>query len=180
MTNPYATQQRANLENAPAQHAEGWALIEAARRMDAARETPEDADTVLTSVRLNWRIWTIIQAALVDPDCPLPKQIRENLINLSNFIDKRSAQMIANPKSVENMDVLININRQIGAGLLGNAGDDADEASAQAAPAPAPPAAVPEQQQPANPNAGAYASPGPNAPGTPGATPLGRSTSTEA
>lgn len=128
MTNPYATQHRASLENAPAQHAEGWALIEAARRMDNARVDPEKTDTVLESVRLNWRIWTIIQAALVDPDCPLPKQIRENLINLSNFIDKRSAQMIANPKSVEKMDVLININRQIGAGLLGSPSDDPQEA----------------------------------------------------
>lgn len=184
MTNPYATQQRASLDNAPAQHAEGWALIEAARRMDAARVNPDDSDTVLTSVRLNWRIWTIIQAALVDPECPLPKQIRENLINLSNFIDKRSAQMIANPKSVEKMDVLININRQIGAGLLGNAGENADANTAQTAPAQtaAPPPAAPVQTQqpaPANPNSGAYSKPGQDSPKTSDTSGLGRSTSTE-
>lgn len=177
MTNPYATQQRASLENAPAQHAEGWALIEAARRMDSARVDPDDTETVLTSVRLNWRIWTIIQAALVDPDCPLPKQIRENLINLSNFIDKRSAQMIANPKSVEKMDVLININRQIGAGLLGNSGDETDEAPQTAAPAPSEPAAPAEKPESRSAPTG-YSNQDKQQSSI--NTPLGRSTSTEA
>lgn len=175
MTNPYATQHRASLENAPAQHAEGWALIEAARRMDGARVDPEDTDTVLTSVRLNWRIWTIIQAALVDPECPLPKQIRENLINLSNFIDKRSAQMIANPKAVEKMDVLININRQIGAGLLGNAGEDAGPVE----PAESPPAEATPQPAAVNPNSDSYSNTNQDTQRSTVGTPLGRSTSTE-
>ncbi len=182
MTNPYATQHRASLENAPAQHAEGWALIEAARRMDNARVDPEKTDTVLESVRLNWRIWTIIQAALVDPDCPLPKQIRENLINLSNFIDKRSAQMIANPKSVEKMDVLININRQIGAGLLGNSGEEAADAPQTVVPAASePPATGKETSEQAaasrTPSTG-YSNQDTQRSSV--STPLGRSTSTEA
>lgn len=150
-------------------------MIEAARRMDTARVDPEDTDTVLTSVRLNWRIWTIIQAALVDPECPLPKQIRENLINLSNFIDKRSAQMIANPKAVEKMDVLININRQIGAGLLGNAGENAGVAQ----PAEAQPAEAPEQPVTTSPASGAYSNTNQDTQRSTVGTPLGRSTSTE-
>ena len=151
-------------------------MIEAARRMDVARVDPQDADTILTSVRLNWRIWTIIQAALVDPECPLPKQIRENLINLSNFIDKRSAHMIANPNAVEKMDVLININRQVGAGLLGNSGEDAGPEK----PAESQPSEAAEQPAAANPNASAYSNSNQDTQRSTAGTPLGRSTSTEA
>lgn len=76
--------------------------------------------------RLNWRIWTIFQSELVDPECPVPKEIRENLLSLSNFIDKRSIDIISNP-SPEKLGVLININRQIGAGLMGNPGTGSPE-----------------------------------------------------
>lgn len=123
MTNPYASQQRSALENAPAQAAEGWALVEIARRLEDARQKPDDINNILIQTRLNWRIWTIFQSELVDPDCQVPKEIRENLLSLSNFIDKRSADIIGNP-SANKLNVLININRQIGAGLMGNQGND--------------------------------------------------------
>ncbi len=138
MNNPYASQQRTQLENAPPQSAEGWALVETARRLETAKQSPSDTDGIMTAVRLNWRIWTIIQASLVDPECPLPREIRENLLNLSRFIDRRSAELIANPKDTHKLDVLINIDRQIGAGLLGNPSTTAPSDEA-AAPAPAGP-----------------------------------------
>lgn len=126
MSNPYASQQRAALENAPPQAAEGYALIELARRLDDAARMPEDLAAIRDVVRLNWRIWTIFQAELVDPESPIPVNIRENLISLSNFIDKRSAELIGAPDAAK-LPVLVNINRQIGAGLLGSPTDDPDE-----------------------------------------------------
>lgn len=126
MSNPYASQQRAALENAPPQAAEGYALIELARRLDDVAKVPEDEAAIRDVVRLNWRVWTIFQAELVDPECQTPRPIRENLLNLSNFIDKRSAELIANPEAAK-LPVLININRQIGAGLLGSPSDDPEE-----------------------------------------------------
>lgn len=127
MSNPYASQQRAALENAPPQATEGYALIELARRLDTAAQTPENLAAIRDVVRLNWRIWTIFQAELVDPECQTPREIRENLLSLSNFIDKRSAELIAKPDAAK-LTVLININRQIGAGLMGSPSDDPDEA----------------------------------------------------
>lgn len=126
MSNPYASQQRAALENAPPQAAEGYALIELARRLDEAAKTPEDIEAIRDVVRLNWRVWTIFQAELVDPACQTPIPIRENLLSLSNFIDKRSAELIATPDATK-LVVMININRQIGAGLLGSPSDDPEE-----------------------------------------------------
>lgn len=126
MNNPYASQQRAALENAPPQAAEGYALVELARRMDEAARMPEDLATIRDVVRLNWRVWTIFQAELVDPECTTPAQIRENLLSLSNFIDKRSAELIGSPDASK-LPVLININRQIGAGLMGSPSDNPEE-----------------------------------------------------
>lgn len=125
MNNPYAQQQRTALEHSSPQAAEGYALIEMARRLEDARQKPDDTENILTQTRLNWRIWTIIQSELVDPDCQVPQEIRENLINLSNFIDKRSTEVLSDPDP-DKLQVLININRQIGAGLMGNPGDDAE------------------------------------------------------
>lgn len=127
MSNPYASQQRAALENAPPQAAEGYALIELARRLDDAARLPEDTENIRNVVRLNWRVWTIFQAELVDPECQTPRQIRENLLSLTNFVDRRSAELIAKPDAAK-LSVLINVNRQIGAGLLGSPSDDPEEA----------------------------------------------------
>ncbi|RED52433.1 flagellar biosynthesis regulator FlaF [Aestuariispira insulae] len=123
MNNPYAKQQQSALQHATPQAAEGWALIEMARRLDSAVQEPVDEQKILEMTRLNWRIWTIIQSELVDPECQIPREIRENLINLSNFIDKRSADIIAAP-APEKLAVLININRQIGAGLMETPSED--------------------------------------------------------
>ncbi|WP_155155591.1 flagellar biosynthesis regulator FlaF [Curvivirga aplysinae] len=138
MNNPYASQQKQALNRGSGPQAEGWALIEMARRLDAAKQSG-DSSEILTQCRLNWRIWTILQSELVDPECTVPKEIRENLLSLSNFIDKRSTEVIGSP-TADKLDVLININRQIGAGLMEN-----NETSAEDTAAPT--------QQPSNPYA---------------------------
>lgn len=98
---------------------EGRALLEAARRLSDAQRTPDDRDTMRAAARLNWRLWTIFQAEVVAPDCELPHEIRQNMINLCNFVDKRTVDILAQPEP-QKVDVLININRQIAAGLLTN------------------------------------------------------------
>jgi len=115
--NPYVKQQTAVLGAAP-QQAEAWALTTAARRLADAKSSG-DHETILAAVRLNWRLWTIFQANLSGPECEVPTEIRTSLLNLANFVDKRSVGLIfeADP---EKLDVLININRQIAAGLLGD------------------------------------------------------------
>ena len=96
---------------------EGRALLEAARRMADAQRTPDDTEGLRGAARLNWRLWTIFQAELSAPDCPLPTEMRQNMLNLCNFIDKRMVDILATPKP-DQLDALININRQIAAGLL--------------------------------------------------------------
>jgi len=94
---------------------EAWALTQAALRMRESQEKNDPA-LMMSAVRLNWRLWTIFQAELLDPKCPVPIDVRSNLISLSNFIDKHTVGFIAQPEA-KKLDVLININRDIAGGL---------------------------------------------------------------
>ena len=112
---------------------EGRALLESARRMAEAQKKPEDLKGMKETARLNWRLWTIFQAEFTQADCPLPPEVRKNMLDLCNFVDKHTVQLLANPEP-KGFDVLININRQIGAGLLA----DAPAQGGPAAPDPGP------------------------------------------
>ncbi|MBN2706339.1 MAG: flagellar biosynthesis regulator FlaF [Deltaproteobacteria bacterium] len=68
------------------------------------------------SIKFNQLIWSIFQSELAATDNPLPKELRVNLLRLSAFIDRRSLETLAYPAS-EKLSILININRNIAAGL---------------------------------------------------------------
>lgn len=105
---------------------EGRALMEAARRLTMVKDHPGDDAALIDTVRLNWRLWTIFQSEMSEPDCDLPQELRQNMLRLCNFVDKRTVEILANPKP-QMLDALIGINRNIAAGLLSQAAP-ADEA----------------------------------------------------
>ena len=136
MVAPAQTYARTPLPGNPAR-TEAWALLEAARLMAMAKD--KGRDEILSAVRKNWRLWTIFQVSLVDADCPLPSPVRGNLLGLANFIDRHIAQILADPDP-KHLDVLININRQIGEGLIeGMRAASAAPAAVSPAPAAVPP-----------------------------------------
>lgn len=94
-----------------------WGLIQAAKRLDDAMKLPDDKEGVLAAVRLNWKLWTIIQADILDDDSLLSLEIRQNLLNLSNFIDKHTIGIITTPDAAK-LPTLIDINKNIAAGLF--------------------------------------------------------------
>lgn len=114
---------------------EAWALTEAARRMSLAQKPEVSDEELLGAVRLNWRLWTIFQAELASPECPLPIEMRQDMLSLCNFIDKRTVEIISDVDRTK-IDVLININRQIASGLFA-APSQAENPSADPAAAPA-------------------------------------------
>jgi flagellar protein FlaF len=105
---------------------EAWALIESARRMSLAQANPNTAD-MLAAVRLNWRLWTLLQASLVSPEAKLPDDLRANMLSLANFVDRHTVGVLADhdPKK---LDVLIRINRELASGLIAPV-PDAESAS---------------------------------------------------
>lgn len=96
---------------------EGRALMEVARRLSVAKENSGDAAALIDTVRLNWRLWTIFQSDLSEPGNDLPAELRNNMLTLCNYVDKRTVEILSNPNPAS-LDVLININRNIAAGLL--------------------------------------------------------------
>lgn len=96
---------------------EGRALMEAARRLSVAKDNPGDRTALVDTVRLNWRLWTIFQSDLSEPDNDLPPELRNNMLTLCNFVDKHTVEILSNP-TPKALEVLININRNIASGLL--------------------------------------------------------------
>ena len=125
------TYEQSRLKGGNPRETEGRALLEAARRMSVAQSDPEDKKAISDAARLNWRLWTILQAEVCAPECALPTDLRTNMLNLCNFIDKHMVDVLANP-SPNKLDVLIDINRQIAAGLLADV-NQPDEGAEEAA-----------------------------------------------
>jgi len=102
-----------------ARDTEAQALLEAARRLDAAASSEADRDAYRAALRLNWRLWTIIQADVSSEGSPLPEEIRQNILSLSVFIDRHTVKSLAEPSNTK-LRILVDINRNIAAGLMAN------------------------------------------------------------
>lgn len=98
---------------------EGQLLLKAANELQRLHDkwdqaTPEDIDNILTYNRKLWMLF--FDTAIENPD-DRPVDLRNNIVNLCNFIFKRSLNILSEP-SKEKLNVLIDINRQIAAGLM--------------------------------------------------------------
>ena len=98
---------------------EASVLISAAMKLKQIQDnwTMKDRNKRLDeALKYNQLIWTIFQSELAKPDNPLPQKIREDILSLSAFIDKRTFNVMSYP-SPDKLTVLININLNIAAGL---------------------------------------------------------------
>jgi flagellar protein FlaF len=98
---------------------EAEVLTKAALRLkycqDHWEETLQEAK-LYDALKHNQRIWTILQSELEKPENPLPAEIKNSLLRLNAFIDKRTLETIAYPVPAK-LDILISINHNIAAGL---------------------------------------------------------------
>jgi flagellar protein FlaF len=83
----------------------------------SAADRPEKLDEALTYTQ---RVWSLIQAELLDENNPLPRNLKENMLNLSAFIDKRIFNFMAYP-APDKLSLIIDIHLNIAAGLRGSA-----------------------------------------------------------
>jgi len=79
---------------------------------------PKREELLEEALKYNQKIWTLFQAELAKPDNPLPKKLRENLLSLSAFVDKRIFELMSFP-TPEKLTAIININLNLAAGLRG-------------------------------------------------------------
>jgi flagellar biosynthesis activator protein FlaF len=76
----------------------------------------ERIDRLFEALRINSFLWSIFQAAISEDGNPLPRQLREDLLTLSLFVDKRTREIMFSPEP-DKLTALININLNIAAGL---------------------------------------------------------------
>ena len=89
-------------------------LERAALLLEDASKIPGTEEFYM-ALNYNQRIWTVIQA-FVTGENSWPELIVANLLSLSIFVDKQTFKAMAE-SDPEQLDVLININRQIAAGF---------------------------------------------------------------
>lgn len=115
---------------------EAWALGEASRRLALAARMDDKGEALREALRLNQRLWSIFQAALTEPDCPLPLEIRDNVLALSIMIDRHVMARLGDLDGSK-IGPILDINRAIAEGLTAKpAGAPAASPQPQA-PAPA-------------------------------------------
>src|SRR4029077_5404598 len=125
----YAQQQKRNLSP---REVEAMAFTKAALMLEDAKKITNNLVEYSKALRFNHLLWTIIQADLTDPENQLPPEIKANVMSLSIFVDKQTTKALRSSNAGD-LDVLININRNLAAGLRSNP---------QAAPASVPTAAA--------------------------------------
>lgn len=115
---------------------EAWALGEASRRLALAARTDDQGVSLREALRLNQRLWSIFQAALTEPDCPLPREIRDNVLALSVMIDRHVMARLGDLDGSK-IGPILDINRAIAEGLTGKSATAPNAAPQAQPPAPA-------------------------------------------
>lgn len=95
---------------------EAWALGEASRRLALAAKMDDKGEALREALRLNQRLWSIFQAALSEPDCPLSKDVRDNVLALSVMIDRHVMARLSDLDGSK-IGPILDINRAIAEGL---------------------------------------------------------------
>ena len=117
---------------------EALVLLKAARKM---QELQKDWDSMSMEMlddvlRYNRQIWMMfVDTAMEDEDPARPKDLRSNIANLGVFIFKRTTEILAKPEK-NKMDILIEINQDIAAGLMAKQDKSKSENKGEAAAAP--------------------------------------------
>jgi len=118
--NAYTVNQKENLSG---RELEASVLSRAGLMLKSVKDNwnaPDRDQRLLEAVKFNQKIWSFFQAELSDPENPLPKNLREDILNLSIFIDKRLFEVLAFPDP-DKLSIVIDIDFNIASGLRTNA-----------------------------------------------------------
>lgn len=100
---------------------EARVLSQAAQKLQDCQKAWQDGrfEALDAALKYNQKVWSIFQAELSNPENPLPTQIKQDLLKLAGFIDRRIFETLSFPSS-EKLDIIIKINQNIAAGLRGS------------------------------------------------------------
>ncbi len=120
---------------------EARALLKAASKLQFLKDNWDPSVANIDDpLSHNRQVWSIFLSAATEPDCPLPPETRRNIVGLGRFVINQCMRILFEPDPAK-LDLLIEINQHIAAGLMGREGG-------QASAAPNPPAASEPEVQP--------------------------------
>jgi len=118
--NPFNVYQNANKEGMSQRELEASLLTRAGLMLKSCQDNwdaPDRDRRLEEAIKFNQKIWSFFQSELTMPDNPLPKNLREDILNLSLFLDKRLFEVLAYPEP-RKLTIAININLNLAAGLM--------------------------------------------------------------
>ena len=95
---------------------EAEALAKAIRLLKDGQGALPDFARYAEVIRFNQSLWNIFLRDLSAPDNSLPPALRDNLLQLSLFVNRQTTIALGDPNG-EHLQVLIDINRQLMEGL---------------------------------------------------------------
>ncbi|MCA3649788.1 MAG: flagellar biosynthesis regulator FlaF [Methylobacterium sp.] len=103
---------------------EARALLKAASKLQWLKENWEPSiSTMDDPLSHNRQVWTIFLEAATDPQSAMPPEMRSNMIGLCRFVINQCMRMLFEPDP-KKLDLMIEINQHIAAGLRGREGSD--------------------------------------------------------
>ncbi len=114
---PFGAYERAQKTGLKGRAAEAMAFVRAANALDGACRAPVSRRALDAALKRNQRLWTMVQIEAAAEDNPLPRDIRQNLLDLSLFVDRQTVKALASGKP-DHVRSLIEIDREIALGLM--------------------------------------------------------------
>jgi flagellar protein FlaF len=122
MATPAQTYAKNAQETGNPRELEAQLLMRAASKLQAVKDGEVTGIlNIISAVRYNRRLWLVFADALGKAENKLPPEIKRNVSSLAMFVLNRSRTIeTAAEPNPERLGVLININREIAAGLRTN------------------------------------------------------------
>lgn len=115
--NPYTAYGRAQGLALSPRQADALAFSQAANLLEqCCRQS--DRRQREAALKRNLNLWTQVQRLLAPDTHPLPLRLRANLLSLSLFVDRQTVKALISGDAAD-IRALIEINREVAAGLLG-------------------------------------------------------------
>jgi len=123
---PMNVYKKAQMDTLTGRELEAAVLTKAAMLLKDCRDNwnaPDRDSRLEDALKYNQLIWSLFQGELSMPDNPLPKKLREDILSLSVFIDKRILDILAFP-APEKLSFIVDANLNLAAGLRGSPVDE--------------------------------------------------------
>ncbi len=117
--NPFSIYQNVQKDGMSQRELEASVLTKAGLMLKSCQENwnaPDRSTRLEQAIKYNQKVWSFFQSELAMPDNPMPKKLREDILNLSLFLDKRLFEILAYPDP-QKLTIAININLNLAAGL---------------------------------------------------------------